>query len=108
MDVATRASSVLQASSQLEAVLDDIAGLLGDLIGDDLVVSPVPESTGRWWSQLHQLKGRHGQGLSVALLALAKSGASPERDRATNSLRAWMWQGPLVSGTGVAMICMAH
>jgi hypothetical protein len=72
--MAATTEAVCRASTDLEELLDDVAGLLGDLIGCSDTGTPALESSGRYWDLLHGLKRRHGAGLSVALLALAKSG----------------------------------
>ncbi len=78
--VSPTVSAVQAAARDLDELLSGIAGLLSDLIDgsqvDEPPGSPTLESSGRFWHLWHNLKQRHGeQQLSVALLALAKSGA---------------------------------
>ena len=73
---AAAATHVQAAAQELDNVLSELAALLTDMLGDqEDPDSPVLRGSGRFWGQLHQLKARHNESLSLALLALAKSGA---------------------------------
>ena len=72
-------TAVNSAVRDFDALLGDLASLLSDLIDGsneeaEPPSSPTLESSGRFWQLWHQLKQRHSESLSVALLALAKSG----------------------------------
>jgi hypothetical protein len=77
-------AAVKVALADTDALLGELAGLLADLLGDADETDPVSSATqyGRWWDLYHSLKARHAEGLSVALLALAKSGERPARAHA--------------------------
>jgi hypothetical protein len=72
-------ASVSAAIRDTDELLHDLALLLSDLLedpghGEEEGPSSPLASSGRFWSVYHNLKARNAESLSLALLALAKSG----------------------------------
>lgn len=68
------AEAVGGATADLDSLLSQLGELLSDLIGSGDTATPALECAGRFWHLWHSLKSRSESPLSVALLALAKSG----------------------------------